>query len=83
MYFMNEKDGIVLSVQKGGGGTAITEAQYEAIIKAIQNRPVPPEGYGYRLKTDLTWELYELPAPDPDPEISDEEALSIILGGDV
>ena len=43
----------------------------------------PAEGKGYRLKTDLTWEAYDLP-PEPEPsdadELSDAEALNVILG---
>ena len=49
----------------------------------IQNRPTA-EGKGYRLKTDLTWEEYDLPpVPEPsdDDEISTDEALNILLGG--
>lgn len=79
------EDGYILSVQIGGGGTPITDEEYNAIIEAIQNRPNSPEGYSYRLKTDLTWELCELPPepePDPDAEISDSEALAIITGGE-
>lgn len=83
MYFIHEENGYILSVQKGGAGShEITEAEYNIILEAIQNRPEAPEGYDYRLKSDLTWEMYELPAPDPDPEISEEEALEIILGGE-
>lgn len=79
---VNAKNGYILSVQIGGGGTPITDEEYDLIIAAIKSRPKAPEGYGYHLKTDLTWELYELPAPDPDPEITDSEALAIITGGD-
>ncbi|MEI3161699.1 MAG: hypothetical protein V8S57_08125 [Oscillospiraceae bacterium] len=38
-----------------GGGQKITEAEYNAILAVIRNRPAA-EGKGYRLKTDLTWE---------------------------
>lgn len=85
MYYMNVDGEYIASVQVGGGGTPITEEEYNAIIDVIQNAPEAPEGYDYRLKTDLTWELYKLtpePEPDPNDEITDSEALSIILGGD-
>ena len=85
MYFVNEENGYIISVQEGGGGTReITAEEYAAVIDAIMNRPEAPEGFAYRLRTDLTWEEYELPAveADPDPEISDSEALEIILGGE-
>lgn len=84
MYYVNELEGYILSVQEGGGGTReITAEEYDAVVDAIMNRP-EKEGYRYRLKADLTWEEYELPPveEDPDPEISDSEALGIILGGE-
>ena len=65
-----------------GGGQKITEAEYNAILAVIRNRPTA-EGKGYRLKTDLTWEAYDLP-PEPEPsdadELSDAQALNMILG---
>ena len=61
----------------------ITEAEYNSIMAVIQNRP-QADGKGYRLKTALTWEEYDLP-PEPEPsdedELSDAEALNILLGG--
>ena len=83
--YANIHDGYIISVQIGGGGVPITDEEYTAIIEAINNCPEAPEGYAYRLKTDLTWELYELPPepePDPNAEITDSEALAIITGGD-
>lgn len=63
----------------------ITEAEYNSIMAVIQNRP-QADGKGYRLKTDLTWEEYDLP-PEPEPsdedELSNDEALNIILGGNI
>lgn len=61
----------------------ITEAEYNSIMAVIQNRP-QADGKGYRLKTDLTWEEYDLPpAPElsDEDEISNDEALEILLGG--
>lgn len=65
-------------------GTEITEAEYEHIKSIIANRPTPPEGYGYRLTDVLEWELYEVPATEEeDEELTDEQALEILLGGAV
>ena len=76
----------LISIGTGPGGTEITESEYNNILSVIRSRPTPPAGYGYRLKSDLTWEQYELP-PDPEPsdedEISDDEAMAIMLGGAV
>ena len=66
----------------GTGYTEITEAEYSEILAVIRNRPAA-EGKGYRLKTDLTWEAYDLPpAPEPSDadELSDAQALNMILG---
>lgn len=73
----------ITAIGAGGGGEEITAEEYQAIMDTIQNKPTPPAGFDYRLKTDLTWEQYELPAADPDPELSAEEALSVIMGGSV
>ena len=74
----------LIAIGTGVGGIEITETEYNEIMAIIQNHPTA-EGKGYRLKTDLTWEEYDLP-PEPEPsdedEISAEEALDIILGGE-
>ena len=73
----------LLAVGTGNGGEEITEAEYNNIVDIIRSSPTAPEGYGYRLKSDLTWELLELPVTpeDADPELTAEETLDIILGG--
>ena len=82
-YFQVVEDGYVIGIGKGSGTPKITEAEYNEILSIIRNRP-QAEGKGYRLKTDLTWEEYDLP-PEPEPsdedEITNEEALDILLGG--
>lgn len=62
------------------GAEAITQEEYERIKAIVNQRPMPPDGYGYRLTSDLSWELYELPK-EADPELTAEEALNIITGG--
>lgn len=82
-YYKQISDNYILAIGTGAGNTEITEAEYNNIMSIIQNRPTA-EGKGYRLKTDLTWEEYDLP-PEPEPsdedELSDTEALNILLGG--
>lgn len=83
-YCQYNDSGILLAIGTGAGGTEITEAEYNEIMAIIQSCP-NVDGKGYRLKADLTWEEYNLP-PEPEPsdedEISAEEALDIILGGE-
>ena len=84
-YFAQYSDeNFLISIGTGYGGTEITEVEYNNILSVIRSRPTPPAGFDYRLKADLTWEQYELP-PEPErsdtDEITDDEAMAIILGG--
>lgn len=59
----------------------ISQEQRDAIMSKIQSAPKAPSGYEYRLRaSDLEWGLVELP-PIPDPELTDEELVEILLGG--
>lgn len=82
-YNKQTSNNYILAIGTGYGGTEISEAEYNDIMAIIQSCP-KVEGKGYRLKTDLTWEAYDLP-PEPEPsdedELSDAEALNILLGG--
>lgn len=82
-YYKQTSGNYIATIGTGSGNTEIAETEYNQILSIIQNRP-QAEGKGYRLKTDLTWEEYDLP-PEPEPsdddEIFDDEALSIITGG--
>lgn len=82
-YYKIVNGDYLIAVGTGNGGEEITEAEYNNIVDMIRRSPAAPEGYGYRLKSDLTWELWELPvtAEETDPELTAEEALDIILGG--
>lgn len=84
-YYKQLSDNYIIAIGTGSGGTEITETEYNSILSVIQSRPIS-ETQGYRLRTDLTWEAYDLP-PEPEPsdedEISNEEALNILLGGSI
>lgn len=82
-YYKMIIDGYLVAVGNGSGGIEISEDEYAELLNIIRTKPVAPEGYDYRLKADLTWELYELPPKPEDDEISDAEALEIIRGGAV
>lgn len=64
-------------------GEEITEAKYNEILLMLHNKPIAEEGFSYRLTADLQWELYEVPIAEESDEITDEEALEILLGGAV
>lgn len=82
MYYKIINNGYLIAVGTGAGGIEITAEEYENILTVIKERPTAEAGYDYRLKEDLTWELYECPVIDDGDEISDSEALDIIVGGD-
>ena len=82
-YYKYIENGYLLSIGTGSGSEEITAEEYENILTIIKSRPAAEVGYGYRLKTDLAWELVELPPVSEDEEISADEALKIILGGEV
>ena len=82
-YYKQTDSMYILAVGVGAGGIEISADEYSEILSVIQNRPTA-EGKGYRLKADLTWEEYDLPpVPEPsdDDEISNDEAINILLGG--
>lgn len=83
-YYKQINDSVITAIGTGFNGTEITESEYNEIFTIIRNRP-RADGKGYRLKTDLIWEEYDLP-PEPEPsdenEITDDEALNILLGGE-
>ena len=82
MFYKIVADNYIVAIGTGNGGEEITETRYNEILSMLRNRPVAPDGFDYRLTKELEWELQELPAEE-EPELSAEEALEIILGGDV
>ena len=83
-YIKHIENGYIVSLQTNApvGTENCTEEEYNSIMDALKNAPSPKEGYGYRLKEDLTWEEYELPVEDSTEHINDDysEAGKILLG---
>lgn len=69
-YFEKTKDGYIISFGESSEpiDTEITEERFNAIKQVVSEKPVAEEGKGYRLKTDLTWEEYDLPVIDEGSE---------------
>ena len=59
-YYKSYDESYIATIGTGFGGTEITKTEYDEIMAVIQSRP-NGEGKGYRLRTDLTWEEYDLP----------------------
>ena len=75
------KDGYIVGVS-AKNNTESEQAKYEQILKNIKNKPTSPTGHDYRLKEDLTWELFEV-VQNNEPEVSDSDyahAGKILLG---
>lgn len=81
-YYKQISDNYILGVGTGYGGDEISEQEYNEIMSVIRSCP-NEDGKGYRLRTDLTWEEYDLPPVvlSDDDEVSTDEALNILLGG--
>lgn len=80
-YYNQIDNGYIIAIGTGGGGTEITEAEYNEIMLIIQNKPPRTETTDYHLKEDLTWEEYERQEdPETDYPLDAQEALDILLG---
>lgn len=77
MFYKTITGGCVNNISKNSGGTEITETEYNAILDAIYNRPTAPDGYGYRLREDLTWELYELPVVEEVEQYTEQQLAAM------
>lgn len=78
-YFKIVEDGYISLVGTGSGDGEISWEEYETILSAIRNRPVSEPGYVYKLRTDLTWELCEVPPiPEEDMEATEEDYLEAL-----
>ena len=81
-YTKQISDGYIVCISTGGAGVEITEDEYDQILTVIRNKPARTETTDYRLREDLTWEAYEVEPPEPEEdELTDAEALEILLGG--
>lgn len=78
-YYKYICGGYIVSIGIGGGGTEISEAEYNEILAVIRAKPERTDTTDYKLTVDLTWEPF--PVDPPSDEIDAEEALSIIMGG--
>lgn len=72
-YFKTVENGYIVAVQTVEGKTEIAEQEYNEILNVIHNKPIAQNGYEYRLKEDLTWELYEITEAEYEEMVTDEE----------
>ena len=78
-YFKIVEDGYIELVGIGDSDVEIPAEEYETILAVISAKPAPLPGYDYRLRTDLTWELCELPpVSEEDMEATDEDYIAAL-----
>ena len=83
-YYKQIDGDYLIAIGTGPGGEEIAKEEYDEIMTVIRSCPADEPGFTHRLKADLTWEQVEVPViPEEEREISDEQALEIILGGGV
>ena len=73
-YYKIIYNGYIGRIGVGNGGIEISQEEYENLVQIINNKPVAESGYVYKLKEDLSWELYELPIINFD-EITEQEYI--------
>ena len=79
-YYKIVDNGYIVCVGTDIGGEEITWVEYRRILNIIKNRPVAEPGYAYQLRTDLTWELCEVPPiPEEDMEATEEDYRSALV----
>lgn len=59
-YYKIIKDNYIKSIGYGFDGIKISKQEYDKILNVIQSIP-QSDKFGYKLKSDLTLEEYELP----------------------
>lgn len=79
MWHKQIENGYIVAISINGGGTPITEAEYNEIMAIIHNKPQRTDTIDYRLKEDLTWEAFEV-EPIEEPDVDDSELVNILLG---
>lgn len=80
MYAINKDGGYITGAVSGvdPARSNCNEAEYMMVRDMLRHSPEAPEGHYPRLREDLSWEM--CPMPEISGEISDTEALAIILG---
>lgn len=80
MYAINYDGGYIVGAVAGvsAENSNCTAAEYMMVRDMLRNPPEAPEGHYFRLLDSLEWEKCAM--PEISGEISDTEALAIILG---
>ena len=77
-YFRVIEEDYIVLIGTGSGDDEISKEEYETILSVIHNRPTADPGYTYKLRTDLTWELWEVPVVEVDEEATEADYLAAL-----
>ena len=81
-YAINIKNGYIHGIVEGVSreNSNCTESEYNQIMAVFANAPTAPEGFYYRLKENLEWELCEMPTIEETATETDYKAALESLG---
>ena len=71
-YYKKVSDGYIQAIGTGFGGEEISKVEYDSIMSVVKTVEHSHDKC-YRLKEDLSWELYELPIVEEDEEATAED----------
>lgn len=82
MYAINKMDGYIVGVVAGvsAANSNATEQEYRNVKALLLNPPTAPEGYFYRLRENLEWELTQMPEIHEDAGEADYIAALAEMG---
>lgn len=80
-YYKIVDNGYIMSIGlvEEKTNNTISENEYNKILSTIRSKPPATETTDYRLMENLTWKIFEIDPPDPNPEINDSEFVEMIL----
>ena len=83
-FYKQISDGYIVSIGTVESTVTgeITQAEYEQLAGMIAERPAAPEGKYYRLKSDFTWELCDLPPAEASEQYT-QDALEELTVADL
>lgn len=74
------KDGYVVATANTPFGT---DDKADLVEEMLCHQPSAPDGFVYKLRVNnLEWVLVEMPPAPEDEDISPEEAMEILMGGE-
>ena len=69
---------VLIGIGENKYAQQMSKEEYDKIMAVIENKPKAQQGYDYKLKEDLTWELCEMPIV----EITEEEYQEAVISNE-